>query len=279
MREKEYRYASAARTGLLFLKGVPGVAFGDRVLIRDQQWRKRNGQVILSSEEAVMVQVFEGTADLNLDDTWVRFLDEPLEMPLSPEVLGRIFNGIGKPLDDRPPIISRLRRNVNGQPVNPAARAYPREFIQTGISAIDGLNSLVRGQKLPVFSGSGLPHNRLVAQIVRQSKLLSEESRFVVVFAAMGVSYSDARFFREDFESNGVLGNVAMFINLADDPPIERLMLPRTALTVAEYLAFDQDLHVLVILTDMTYFYFVIFPTPAGGKQPRRPVFVGVVHE
>ncbi|RTZ72008.1 MAG: V-type ATP synthase subunit B [Gammaproteobacteria bacterium] len=279
MREKEYRYASAARTGLLFLKGVPGVAFGDRVLIRDQQGRKRNGQVILSSEEAVMVQVFEGTADLNLDDTWVRFLDEPLEMPLSPEVLGRIFNGIGKPLDDRPPIISRLRRNVNGQPVNPAARAYPREFIQTGISAIDGLNSLVRGQKLPVFSGSGLPHNRLVAQIVRQSKLLSEESRFVVVFAAMGVSYSDARFFREDFESNGVLGNVAMFINLADDPPIERLMLPRTALTVAEYLAFDQDLHVLVILTDMTYYAEALREVAtAKGDVPTRKGYPGYLY-
>ena len=217
MKEKEYRLASSARGGLLFLKGVPGVAFGDRVVIRDHRGKKRNGQVIQSSQEVVMVQVLEGTDDLNLDDTWVRFMDEPFEMPLSPDLLGRIFNGIGRPMDDRPPIVSRLRKNVNGSPVNPVARAYPREFIQTGISAIDGLNSLVRGQKLPIFSGSGLSHNRLAAQIVRQAKLLGEESRFVVVFAAMGVSYSDARFFREDFESNGVLGNVVMFVNLADD--------------------------------------------------------------
>ena len=279
MKEKEYRYASAARTGLLFLEGVPGVAFGDRVVIRDRHGRKRNGQVILSSGELVMVQVLEGTDDLNLDDTWVRFLDQPFELPLSPDLLGRVFNGIGEPRDERPPIISRLRRNVNGEPVNPVARAYPREFIQTGISAIDGLNSLVRGQKLPIFSGSGLPHNRLVAQIVRQSRLLGEESRFVVVFAAMGLSYSDARFFREDFENNGVLGNVAMFINLADDPPIERLILPRTALTAAEYLAFDLDLHVLVVLTDMTYYAEALREVAtAKGDVPTRKGYPGYLY-
>lgn len=279
MKEKEYRMASSARGGLLFLKGVPGVAFGDRVIIRDHNGRKRNGQVILSSEDVVMVQVLEGTDDLNLDDTWVRFMDEPFEMPLSPDLLGRIFSGIGQPIDDRPPIVSRLRKNVNGSPVNPAARAYPREFIQTGISAIDGLNSLVRGQKLPIFSGSGLSHNRLAAQIVRQAKLLGEESRFVVVFAAMGVSYSDARFFREDFESNGVLGNVVMFINLADDPPIERLILPRTALTVAEYLAFELDLHVLVVLTDMTYYAEALREVAtAKGDVPTRKGYPGYLY-
>ncbi|WP_457674204.1 V-type ATP synthase subunit B [Thiolapillus sp.] len=279
MKEKEYRHASAARTGLLFLQGVPGVAFGDRVSIRDRHGRKRNGQVILSSDELVMVQVLEGTDDLNLDDTWVRFLDQPFELPLSPDLLGRVFNGIGEPRDERPPIISRLRRNVNGEPVNPVARAYPREFIQTGISAIDGLNSLVRGQKLPIFSGSGLPHNRLVAQIVRQSRLLGEESRFVVVFAAMGLSYADARFFREDFENNGVLGNVAMFINLADDPPIERLILPRTALTAAEYLAFDLDLHVLVVLTDMTYYAEALREVAtAKGDVPTRKGYPGYLY-
>lgn len=279
MREKEYRYASAAHNGLLFLKSVPGVAFGDRVSIRDQHGQKRNGQVILSSDELVMVQILEGTDDLSLDDTWVRFLEEPFEMPLSPDVLGRVFNGIGEPRDDRPPVISRLRRNVNGQPLNPIARAYPREFIQTGISAIDGLNSLVRGQKLPIFSGSGLPHNKLAAQIVRQSKLLGEESRFVVVFAAMGVSYADAQFFREDFESNGVLGNVVMFTNLADDPPIERLILPRTAMTVAEYLAFDLDLHVLVVLTDMTYYAEALREVAtAKGDVPTRKGYPGYLY-
>ena len=279
MKEKEYRLASSARGGLLFLKGVPGVAFSDRVIVRDHKGRKRNGQVILSSEDVVMVQVLEGTDDLNLNDTWVRFMDEPFEMPLSPDLLGRIFSGIGQPIDDRPPIVSRLRKNVNGAPVNPAARAYPREFIQTGISAIDGLNSLVRGQKLPIFSGSGLSHNRLAAQIVRQAKLLGEESRFVVVFAAMGVSYSDARFFREDFESNGVLGNVVMFINLADDPPIERLILPRTALTVAEYLAFELDLHVLVVLTDMTYYAEALREvSTAKGDVPTRKGYPGYLY-
>ncbi|HDK38088.1 MAG TPA: V-type ATP synthase subunit B, partial [Thiolapillus brandeum] len=279
MREKEYRYASAAHSGLLFLKAVPGVAFGDRVSIRDQNGQKRNGQVILSSDELVMIQVLEGTDDLSLDDTWVRFLEQPFEMPLSPDVLGRVFNGIGEPRDDRPPIVSRLRRNVNGQPLNPIARAYPREFIQTGISAIDGLNSLVRGQKLPIFSGSGLPHNKLAAQIVRQSKLLGEESRFVVVFAAMGVSYTDAKFFRDDFESNGVLGNVVMFINLADDPPIERLILPRTAMTVAEYLAFDLDLHVLVVLTDVTYYAEALREVAtAKGDVPTRKGYPGYLY-
>ena len=246
MREKEFRRASAARGGLLVVKGVPGVSFGDRVSIRDHKGDRRNGQVIRASDKATLVQVLEGTDDLDLDHTWVRFLDEPFEIALAPDILGRIFNGVGEPRDERPPVVARLRRDVNGAPVNPAARTYPREFIQTGISAIDGLNSLVRGQKLPIFSGSGLPHNRLAAQIVRQARLPGRSSEFAIVFAAMGVAYSDARFFREDFESSGVLGNVVMFINLADDPAIERLILPRTALTVAEYLAFDLDEHMLV---------------------------------
>ena len=229
MREKEYRYASAAHNGLLFLRGVPGVAFGDRVSIRDQRGQKRNGQVILSSDELVMVQILEGTDDLSLDDTWVRFLEAPFEMPLSPDILGRVFNGIGEPRDDRPPI----------------------------------------------FSGSGLPHNKLAAQIVRQSKLLGEESRFVVVFAAMGVSYADAQFFREDFESNGVV----MFTNLADDPPIERLILPRTAMTAAEYLAFDLDLHVLVVLTDMTYYAEALREVAtAKGDVPTRKGYPGYLY-
>ncbi len=279
MREKEYRRASAARGGLLAMSGVPDVQFGDRVIVRDHRGRRRNGQVIRSSNELVLVQVLEGTDDLDLDQTWVRFLEQPFEVALSPDVLGRVFNGVGDPLDDRPPIISRLKRDVNGAPVNPAARTYPREFIQTGISAIDGLNSLVRGQKLPIFSGSGLPHNRLAAQIVRQARLPGRESQFAIVFAAMGVAYSDARFFREDFESSGVLGNVAMFINLADDPPIERLILPRTALTVAEYLAFDQDKHVLVILTDMTNYAEALREVAtAKGDVPARKSYPGYLY-
>jgi V/A-type H+-transporting ATPase subunit B len=279
MKEKEYRMASAARGGLLFLKAVSGVALGDRVQVRDHSGRKRNGVVIRSSNETVLVQVFEGTDDLDLERTWVRFLEEPFEVALSPDLLGRIFNGVGSPRDGRPAIISALKRNVSGSPVNPAARAYPREFIQTGVSTIDGLNSLVRGQKLPIFSGSGLPHNRLAAQIVRQAKLIGEESRFAVVFAAMGVSYGDARFFQEEFEGSGVLGNVVMFINLADDPSIERLILPRTALTVAEYLAYDLDLHVLVVMTDLTNYAEALREVAtAKGDVPARKGYPGYLY-
>lgn len=279
MKEREYRLASAARGGLLFMQNVPGVALGDRVQVHDHAGRIRNGQVIRSSNESVLIQVFEGTEHLDLERTWVRFLEQPFELALSPEILGRIFNGVGIPLDDRPPLISNLRRNVNGAPVNPAARAYPREFVQTGISAIDGLDALVRGQKLPIFSGSGLPHNRLAAQIVRQAKLPNEEGGFAVVFAAMGVSHTDARMFQEDFESSGVLSNVVMFLNLADDPAIERLILPRAALTAAEYLAYDLDLHVLVIMTDMTHYAEALREVAtAKGDVPSRKGYPGYLY-
>jgi V/A-type H+-transporting ATPase subunit B len=279
MKEKEFRTATAARGGLLYMKNVPGVALGDRVVVRDHRGRKRNGLVIRTSHEIVLVEVFEGTDDLDLERTWVRFLDEPFELPLSRELLGRVFDGVGAPLDNRPPLVAGLRRPVNGAPVNPAARAYPREFIQTGVSAIDGMNSLVRGQKLPIFSGSGLPHNRLAAQIVRQAKLPGEEGSFAVVFGAMGVSHSDARFFEEDFEESGVLGQVVMFMNLADDPPIERLILPRTALTAAEYLAFDLDMHVLVVLTDMTNYAEALREiATAKGDVPSRKGYPGYLY-
>ncbi len=279
MKEKEYRMASAARGALLFMRGVPNVALGDRVIVRNHAGQKRNGQVIRTSKDVVLVQVFEGTDDLDLESTWVRFLEEPFELPLSPDILGRIFNGVGAARDDRPPIVSRLTRNVNGSAVNPASRSYPREFIQTGISTIDGLNSLVRGQKLPIFSGSGLPHNRLAAQIVRQAKLPGEEADFAIVFAAMGVSYADARFFEEEFESSGVLSSVVMFTNLADDPPMERLILPRTALTAAEYLAFDLDRHVLVVITDMTHYAEALREVAtAKGDVPARKGYPGYLY-
>ena len=279
MKEKEYRMNSAVRDALLFLHGIPNVALGDRVLVRDYSGRKRNGQVIETTKDVVLVQVFEGTTDLDIENTWVRFLDKPFELPLSPDLLGRVFNGIGEPRDGRPPIISSLKRNVNGSSVNPAARAYPSEFIQTGISTIDGLNSLVRGQKLPIFSGSGLPHNRLAAQIVRQAKLPGTDSQFAIVFAAMGVSYADARFFEEQFESSGVLNNVVMFINHADDPPMERLILPRTALTAAEYLAYDLDLHILVVMTDMTNYAEALREVAtAKGDVPARKGYPGYLY-
>ena len=279
MSELEFRRVDSIHGALMFLKNVPGVALGDRVAIRDKDGRQRNGQVIRSSDDLVMVQVFEGTDHLDLENTWVRVLDQPFELSLSPDMLGRIFNGIGEPRDDRPPIISNLRRNVNGAPVNPAARAYPREFIQTGISTIDGLNSLVRGQKLPVFSGSGLPHNRLAAQIVRQARLPGDSASFVIVFAAMGVSYSDARFFEREFESSGVLRNVVMFINLANDPPMERLILPRTALTAAEYLAYELDHHVLVVITDMTNYAEALREVATEkGDVPSRKGYPGYLY-
>ena len=279
MKEKEYCLSTSARGGLLLMRGVPNVALGDRVAVRDHRDRIRNGVVIRSSDEVVLIQVFEGTDDLDLERTWVRFMEEPFRIPLSPDLLGRVFNGVGRPLDGRPPIVASLTRNVNGAVVNPTARNYPREFIQTGISTIDGLNSLVRGQKLPIFSGSGLPHNRLAAQIVRQAKLLGEESRFAIVFAAMGVSYADARFFEEEFAESGVLGNVVMFINRADDPTIERLVLPKCALTVAEYLAFDLDLHVLVVMTDMTHYAEALREVAtAKGDVPSRKGYPGYLY-
>lgn len=279
MKAVEYRKVSSLHGALMFVKGVENIAAGDRVAIRDRDGNKRNGQVIRTSKDLVLVQVFEGTDALDLENTWVRFLDEPFEIPLSPDLLGRNFNGIGEPRDGRPPIISSLRRNVSGAPVNPAARAYPREFIQTGISTIDGLNSLVRGQKLPIFSGSGLPHNKLAAQIVRQAKLTGEASSFVIVFAALGVSYSDARFFEQEFESSGVLRNVVMFMNLANDPPMERLILPRTALTAAEYLAYDLDLHVLVVITDMTKYAEALREIATEkGDVPSRKGYPGYLY-
>jgi len=275
----EYRRATAAQGGLLVVSDVEGIAFGDRVRIRDHQGRKRNGQVIRAAEREALIQVFEGTDDLDLENTWVRFLDQPLTLTVSPGLLGRVFNGIGEPRDERPPIVDGEARGINGSAINPASRNYPREFIQTGISTIDGLNSLVRGQKLPIFSGSGLPHNRLAAQIVRQARLPGEASNFAVVFAAMGVSYTDARFFQESFSDSGVLGNVVMFINHADDPPVERLALPRVALTAAEYLAFDLDRHVLVVLTDMTNYSEALREVAtAKGDVPARKGYPGYLY-
>jgi V/A-type H+-transporting ATPase subunit B len=302
MKALEYRTAAWARGGLLALRNTQAVALGDRVVVLDHLGKRRSGQVIRTSEELVLVQVLEGTDNLDLERTWVRFLDQPFELALAPEMVGRVFNGVGQPRDSRPPIISKLSRNVNGASINPAARAYPREFIQTGVSTIDGMNTLVRGQKLPIFSGSGLPHNRLAAQIVRQARLLhpppsvrgaggegatqanpisaeNTQDQFALVFAAMGVSHSDARYFEESFEQSGVLGQVVTFINLADDPPIERLILPRVALTCAEYLAFELDKHVLVVMTDMTYYAEALREiATAKGDVPSRKGFPGYLY-
>jgi V/A-type H+-transporting ATPase subunit B len=280
MRHIEFRTASSAQGGLIIMAGVPGVAAGSRVQVRDHAGRVRAGMVIRTSDDAVMVEVFEGTDELDLERTWVRFLNEPFTLPVSRDILGRVFNGTGQPRDGRPPIISADRRDVNGEPLNPAARAYPREFIQTGISAIDGMNALTRGQKLPIFSGGGLPHNKVAAQIVRQARLLGEESSgFVVVFAAFGISHTDARFFQESFEESGVLNKVVMFINLADEPVIERLLTPRAALTAAEYLAFDHDYHVLVVMTDMTAYAEALREVAVlRGDVPARKGYPGYLY-
>ena len=280
MNNVEFRTAASAQGGLIIMAGVPSVAAGSRVQVRDHAGRVRSGMVIRTADDAVMVEVFEGTDELDLERTWVRFMDEPFKLPVSRDILGRVFNGTGQPRDGRPPIISAERRDVNGEPLNPAARAYPREFIQTGISAIDGMNSLTRGQKLPIFSGGGLPHNRLAAQIVRQARLLGEESSgFVVVFAAFGISHADARFFQESFEESGVLNKVVMFLNLADEPVIERLLTPRAALTAAEYLAFDLDYHVLVVMTDMTAYAEALREVAVlRGDVPARKGYPGYLY-
>ncbi|MGB8241665.1 MAG: V-type ATP synthase subunit B [Azonexus sp.] len=280
MKNIEFRTATSAQGGLIVMGGVPGVAAGSRVQVRDHNGRLRSGLVIRTADDAVLVEVFEGTDELDLERTWVRFLDEPFKLPVSRDILGRMFNGAGVPRDGRPPIISAERRDVNGEPMNPAARAYPREFIQTGISAIDGMNSLTRGQKLPIFSGGGLPHNRVAAQIVRQARLLGEDtSEFVVVFAAFGASHADARFFQESFEESGVLNNVVVFLNLADEPVIERLLTPRAALTAAEYLAFDLDYHVLVVMTDMTAYAEALREVAVlCGDVPARKGYPGYLY-
>lgn len=279
MSAQEYRFASAAHGALLFMSGVPAVAYGDQVVIKQTGHSHRHGQVIRTSQELTLVQVFEGTDGLALENTWVRFLDHPHTLAVSPDLLGRSFSGAGEPRDGRPPVLSRERRDINSTPINPAARAFPQEFIQTGLSAIDGLNSVVRGQKLPVFSGPGLPHSKLAAQIVRQARLPDEGSRFAVVFASMGISYDEARFFEDDLARSGALGRVVMFTNLADDPSIERLLVPRMALTAAEYLAFDLDLHVLVVMTDMTRYAEALREVgTARGDVPTRKGYPGYLY-
>lgn len=280
MKNIEFRTATSAQGGLIIMGGVPGVAAGSRVQVRDHNGRLRSGLVIRTADDAVLVEVFEGTDELDLERTWVRFLDEPFKLPVSRDILGRMFNGAGVPRDGRPPIISADRRDVNGEPMNPASRAYPREFIQTGISAIDGMNSLTRGQKLPIFSGGGLPHNRVAAQIVRQARLLGDDAaEFVVVFAAFGASHADARFFQESFEESGVLNKVVVFLNLADEPVIERLLTPRAALTAAEYLAFDLDYHVLVVMSDMTAYAEALREVAVlRGDVPARKGYPGYLY-
>ncbi len=264
---------------LVFVRKTHPVGYKELIECIDHKGNVRMGIVLESSTDVVVVQVFEGTSGLTLPGTRIRFSGEPLGLCVSRQMLGRVFNGLGQPIDGGPPQRSDLELDINGMAINPTARQYPRDFIQTGISVIDGMNTLIRGQKLPIFSGNGLAHNELAAQIARQAKIRGTETEFAVVFAAMGVKHDVARFFTSSFEKSGVLENVALFLSLADDPSIERLITPRTALTLAEHLAFNEDMHVLVIMTDMTnYCESLREISTIRGEIPSRKGYPGYLY-
>ncbi len=276
---KEYSTVTEVTGPLLIVEGVRGVAYGEVVKIRTSTGEERTGQVLEAQEDKAVVQVFEGTKGLDTKLTSVRFTGETMKIGLSRDMLGRIFDGMGRPRDGLPDIIPEKIMDINGLPINPTAREYPREFIETGISAIDGMNTLVRGQKLPIFSGSGLPHNELAAQIARQAKVKGEGEEFAVVFCAMGITEEEANFFIKDFRETGAIERTVIFLNLADEPTIERIILPRMALTCAEYLAFDLDMHVLVILTDMTNYAEALREISAAREEvPGRRGYPGYMY-
>lgn len=265
---------------LVVVQGVKGAGFDEQVEILPPLGPARRGRVLAVSEKAAVVEVFEGTVGLDQVKTRVRFLGRPFAIKLAgKEALGRVFDGLGRPLDGGPGMLQGEVKDINGLPINPIARSYPQEFIQTGISAIDGMNTLVRGQKLPLFSGSGLRHNDLAAQIVRQGRLPGGNDAFAVVFAAMGVRHDEAETFRQSFEESGVLNKVTMLLNLADDPAVERLITPRIALTVAEHLAFSEEMHVLVVLTDMTNYCEALREVATStGDIPSRKGYPGYLY-
>ena len=276
---KEYKSVVEVVGPLMTVEGVEGVTYEELVDIELQNGEKRRGRVIEVNGDKAMVQIFEGSAGINLKETKVRFLGRPLELGVSPDMIGRVFDGVGQPIDNGPKIIPEKKLDINGMPINPASRDYPSEFIQTGISTIDGLNTLVRGQKLPIFSGSGLPHNNVAAQIARQAKVLGSGEKFAVVFAAMGITFEEAQFFIDDFTETGAIDRAVLFVNLADDPAIERLATPKMALTCAEYLAFDLGMHVLVILTDMTNYAEALREVSAARKEvPGRRGYPGYLY-
>jgi len=264
---------------LLFVESVRGVGYGELARIRTPSGEERRGQVLEIGGGVAVVQVFEGTNGLDVAKTRIRFTGETVKLPVSNDMLGRIFDGSGRPIDGGPRIIPDDYLDVNGNPINPFAREYPREFIQTGISTIDGMNTLVRGQKLPLFSASGLPHNAVAAQIARQAKVIGSDEPFTTIFAAMGITADELRFFRDDFEEQGAFDHVTMFVNLADDPAIERILTPRLALTAAEYFAINQGNHVLVILTDMTNYAESLREISAAREEvPGRRGYPGYMY-
>ena len=276
----EYLGLSEINGPLVVLEGVENAAFDEIVEFQISEKEKKLGRIIAAYKDKVLIQVFEGTEGLSLENTRTRLTGHPMEVSLSEDMLGRTFNGIGVPIDGLGPINSDVRRDVNGLPLNPVTRLYPRNYIRTGISAIDGLTTLIRGQKLPIFSGNGLPHDRLAAQIVQQASLGdSSDEKFAIVFAAMGVKYYVADYFRKTFEESGVSDHVVMFLNLANDPVVERLITPKIALTTAEYLAFEKNMHILVILTDITSFCEAMREVSSSkGEIPSRKGYPGYLY-
>ena len=276
---KEYRTVREVVGPLMVVEKVEGVKFDELVEIELQNGEQRRGRVLEINEDRAVVQLFEGSAGINLRGSKAKFLGRPLEIGLSEDMLGRVFDGLGRPKDNGPKLIPEKKSDINGIPLNPVSRDFPNEFIQTGISAIDHLNTLVRGQKLPVFSGSGLPHAELAAQIARQAKVLGTESKFAVVFAAIGITFEEAAFFIDEFTKTGAIDRSVLFMNLANDPAVERIATPRMALTTAEYLAFEKNMHVLVIMTDMTNYAEALREVSAARKEvPGRRGYPGYLY-
>ena len=279
MAVREYLSITSVSGPLVVVDKVSEVKYGEVVEITTGKGEKRHGQVLDSMEDKAVVQVFEGTSGIDTKNTKVKFLGETMKIAVGKSMLGRIFDGAGRPRDGKKEIIPEDRLDINGNPINPVVRLYPRDFIQTGISSIDGMNTLVRGQKLPIFSASGLPHNELAAQIARQAKVPGKGENFAVVFAAMGITSEEANFFREDFERTGALERIVTFLNLADDPTIERIITPRLALTTAEFLAFEHGMHVLVILTDLTNYCEALREVAAAREEvPGRRGYPGYMY-
>lgn len=279
MKGIEYSGLNAVDGPIVAVKRSENSFYDEVVYVRDKNGEKKTGRIIDLNETTAIVQIFGSTTGLDLNATTVEFLQEPMELRVGKGLLGRIFNGLGEPIDNYPQIISDKKLNVNGNPINPYARVYPKDFIQTGISSIDGMNTLIRGQKLPIFSGNGLPHNKLAAQIIRQAKLLNDSEEFVMVFAGMGIKYDVAQFFQKTFEESGVLSKVVMFQSLADAPSIERIITPRCALTAAEYLAFECNMHVLVVMTDMTNYCEALREiSTTRGEVPGRKGYPGYLY-
>ena len=276
---KEYRTIQEVNGPLMVVRRVSGVTYDELGEIELPDGTVRRCQVLEVNGDNAVVQLFESSAGINLAESKVRFLGHPLQLGVSGDMLGRVFNGMGKPIDGGPEILAEEYRDINGLPMNPAARDYPNEFIQTGISTIDGLNTLVRGQKLPIFSGSGLPHAALAAQIARQAKVLDGESNFAVVFAAIGITFEESDFFVQEFRRTGAIDRTVLFTNLANDPAVERIATPRMALTAAEYLAFEKGMHVLVIMTDITNYAEALREVSAAKKEvPGRRGYPGYLY-